>query len=504
MKRNDLLWGSLLAGGVLSLAQTFLTTNSSVIGDKLPSSYKTIDDYVEQQQRRFNIPGISLAIIEGNQIVHFRGFGRAHPGGGAPTLQTPFFIGSVTKSFTALAIMQLVEQGKLDLDAPVQRYLPWFCVADAEASASITLRHLLNHTSGLSMVQGQLVLSNLDSARNATERQIKALASSKLSNPVGSKFNYNNTNYNILGLVIESASGGSYSDYIQNHIFDPLGMHNSFTSREDAQQHQLAMGHRYWFGIPRPEPNLSIPLGSLPSGQLISSAEDMAHYLIAQLNGGCYQETQILSPDGMEMMHRGAVDMLVFGKSYGSYGMGWECHTKDQTTIISHSGIVPDFGAFAAIIPQQRKGIILLYNANHAMMKMTFDEFGMGAAERLAGVVPSRTTVSGAPWLMRSLALVPILQVIGFIFSCSQLILHKSNNRIYSQNGKNYGKVSWLFELPNLIAAMMLIPMFTKMRGWIDLFMPDFSLIARFYGGFAVAWTFLRVVIIKATMRKYQ
>ncbi len=86
--------------------------------------------------------------------MHLRGFGRARPGGEAPTPQTPFFIGSLTKSFTALAVMQLVEAGKVELDAPVQRYLPWFRVADPQASAQMTVRHLLNQTSGLPVLPG--------------------------------------------------------------------------------------------------------------------------------------------------------------------------------------------------------------------------------------------------------------------------------------------------------------------------------------------------------------
>ena len=113
-----------------------------------------IDAYVEEQMHRLNIPGVSLAIVEGDQIVHLRGFGQARPGGEAPTPQTPFFIGSLTKSFTALAVMQLVEAGKIELDAPVQRYLPWFRVADPQASAQMTVRHLLNQTSGLPMLPG--------------------------------------------------------------------------------------------------------------------------------------------------------------------------------------------------------------------------------------------------------------------------------------------------------------------------------------------------------------
>jgi CubicO group peptidase (beta-lactamase class C family) len=239
-------------------------------------SYAAIDAYIEVQMRRLNIPGVSLAIVEGDQIVHLRGFGRARPGGGAPTPQTPFFIGSLTKSFTALAVMQLVEAGKVELGAPVQGYLPWFRVADPQVSAQITVRHLLNQTSGLPLLPSEAALADFDDRLDATERQVRALSTLNLTRPVGSKFEYSNTNYNILGLIVEAASSRSYSEYLQEHIFDPLDMSHSFTSKAVAQQNGLAMGHRYWFGRPVPAPNLSIPRGSLPSGQLISSAEDMA------------------------------------------------------------------------------------------------------------------------------------------------------------------------------------------------------------------------------------
>ena len=94
--------------------------------DLSPSGYAGIDAYVISQMRRLNLPGIALGIVSGDRIVHLRGFGRARPGGGAPSPQTPFFIGSLTKSFTALGVMQLAEAGKVGLDAPVERYLPWF------------------------------------------------------------------------------------------------------------------------------------------------------------------------------------------------------------------------------------------------------------------------------------------------------------------------------------------------------------------------------------------
>src|SRR6266516_4779552 len=113
-----------------------------------------VDRYVEGERRATRLPGLALGIVRGDQIVHLRGFGHADSSGRAVTPQMPFIIGSTTKSFTALAVMQLVEAGKLELDAPIQRYLPWFRVADPDASARITVRHLLNQTSGISTADG--------------------------------------------------------------------------------------------------------------------------------------------------------------------------------------------------------------------------------------------------------------------------------------------------------------------------------------------------------------
>jgi CubicO group peptidase (beta-lactamase class C family) len=270
------LFQSLDVGAAPALIRTFFAKTGLAKSVVDSAAYEAIDAYVEQHMRRLNIPGVSLAIVEGDQIVHLRGFGQARPGGEAPSPQTPFVLGSTTKSFTALAVMQLVEAGKIDLDAPVQRYLPWFRVADPQASAHMTVRHLLYQTSGLPGLPGVIVLADLDGRPGAAERQARALSTLKLSRPAGAAFEYSNTNYILLGLIIEAASGEPYAEYIQHHIFDPLGMRHSYTSQALAKQNGLALGHRYWFAFPFAVRNLPIPLGSQAAGQLISSAEDMA------------------------------------------------------------------------------------------------------------------------------------------------------------------------------------------------------------------------------------
>lgn len=125
---------------------------------------QAIDAFLQNQVSANRIPGLAVAVVQGNEIIFIKGYGEAAPG--VPvTPQTQFYIGSVTKSFTALAIMQLVQEGRLELDAPVVKYLPWFQVADSEASSKITIRHLLNHTSGLRDGRSQRIRLHIQPGR---------------------------------------------------------------------------------------------------------------------------------------------------------------------------------------------------------------------------------------------------------------------------------------------------------------------------------------------------
>jgi CubicO group peptidase (beta-lactamase class C family) len=469
------------------------------------ASYEAIDAYVEGQMRHLNIPGAALVIVEGDQIVHRRGFGRARPGGEAPTPQTPFFIGSLTKSFTALAVMQLAEAGKIDLDAPVQRYLPWFKVADLQASTQITVRHLLNQTSGLPMLLGMANLADLDSRPDATERQVRALSTLKLTRPAGSKFEYSNVNYNVLGLIIEAASGESYANYVENHIFIPLGMKHSYTSQAAAKQNGLAVGHRYWFAHPFAARNLPMPRGSLPSGQLISSAEDMARYLIAHLNGGRCGDAQILSDAGIDELHRGVAEYRTMGVTVGKYGMGWFVTNIGHTTAIWHGGNVPDFSSYVALLPEQKTGVVLLVNADHYGLPPVLAEVGMGVAALLAGQQPAPIRLGFLPWAMRALLLIPFLQIVGVAATLRWLRRWRRDPARRPSRGRMWGLQVLLPLIPNL--ALAAVPIFLRVSGtlrYLLLFMPDVAWIALIGGGFAGLWPFLRTGLILPTLRKRQ
>ena len=449
MKTKDLILGLSIAGGLLAIVRLLSAKNPSKAADFTNSSQDAMDTYIEDQMRRLSIPGAVLAVIEGDRIVHMQGFSRKagipcsqdYPDGKAPLPHTPFFIGSLTKSFTAVAVMQLVEVGKIELDAPIRRYLPWFLLADRQASTQITVRHLLNQTSGLPMSAGMKTLANKGDKPNAAMNLAHMLSTIQPSHPAGEVCEYCNLNYDLLGLIIEAASSEAYSDYIQNHIFRPLGMNHSYTSKTAAQQNGLAVGYRYWFGIPFPAPNLPVPQESIASGQLISCAEDMARFLVAHLNGGRCGDVQILSEPGMETLHRGAKEYIMMGISSGRYAMGWFEDKIGQTKMLSHGGNVPEYSAYMGLLPDQKKGLVLLINADHYGLPPILGEVGWGATAILAGTKPGPIRLGFIPWVMRSMALIPLLQIFG-VFNTFRAVRswrrnqepHPGQRRIYTRH----------------------------------------------------------------------
>jgi CubicO group peptidase (beta-lactamase class C family) len=497
MNMKNLLLGSLGVGAVLAVASRLSAKPASARPVTDSASYDAIDAYIEQQMHRLKIPGVSLAIVQGDGIVHLRGFGRARPGGETPTPQTPFVLGSTTKSFTALAVMQLVEAGKVDLDGPIKRYLPWFRVADPKASAQMTVRHLLNQTSGLPMIAGMINLGDLGNDPGATERQARALSTLKLARPVGAAFEYCNLNYNLLGLIVEAASGESYVDCIQQHIYAPLGMNHSHTSQAAAKRDGLAVGHRYWFAHPVAIRDLPLPRGSLSSGQLISSSEDMAHYLIAHLNGGRFREVQLLSGAGIDELHRGVAEQRVMGKLVAEYGMGWFASNVGGTKVFSHGGNVPDFSSYMALLPEQKKGVVLLVNADHYGLPPVLMEVGDRVAALLAGQEAPPIRLGLLPWVMRALPLIPLLQTMGVFATLRLLRRWRRSPATRPSRGLLWGAHILLPLIPNLsfVAVLAYLRSGGLLR-YLDLYNPDVSWIARISGGFAGIWGFLRTGLI--------
>lgn len=496
MNAKQLLLAMLIACAAVVLPLRRSAKTASAKSVPKGNSYNVLDAYVERQMRRLHIPGASLAIVQDNHIVHMRGFGRARPNGPVPTPQTPFFIGSLTKSITALGVMQLVEARRVELDAPVQRYLPWFRVADPQASTQMTVRHLLNQTSSLPLWQSEIAHADFDERPDATERQVRALSTLKLSRPVGSACEYSNFNYNILGLIIESVSGESYADYVRNHILIPLEMRHSYTLKAEAKENGLAVGYRHWFSFPFPVPDFPVPVGMLPSGQLISCAEDMAHYLIAHLNGGRYGKVQILSQTGIDEMHRGVMELKMGDISGGLYGMGWFDIDLGRTKTYSHGGNVPDFSAFMAIVPEQKKGVVLLLNADPYGLPIITEEIGMGVTALLAGQPPPPIRLDFIQWVMRALPVIPLLQIIGVLATLRQTRRWRQDSLHRPSRGRIWRQYILLPLIPDVALAAVLIYLETsRLIRFLNLFMPDVAWIARISGSFAGMWALVRPVL---------
>jgi CubicO group peptidase (beta-lactamase class C family) len=166
-------------------------------------------------------------------------------GYGAASPDTPFVIGSVSKSFTALAILQLVERGLIALDSRVTDYIDWFTTADP--TASITVRHLLNQTSGLSTLDGS---RNAFTPETSLEDRVRLIETYDLVSEPGSEFNYSNLNYAVLGLIVQEVSGVGYGEFVEQEIFGPLGMDNSYSDFTLAKANGLAIGTITVFGLP--------------------------------------------------------------------------------------------------------------------------------------------------------------------------------------------------------------------------------------------------------------
>jgi CubicO group peptidase (beta-lactamase class C family) len=339
-----------------------------------------IDDYVGDQLDDLRMPGAALGIVKDGEVVHLRTFGDADDHGNAVTVETPFKIGSLSKSFTALAVMQLVEAGKIQLDAPVQQYLPEFRVADLEASKRITVRHLLNQVSGIPTSAGMDYMYRTDKADDALEREVAKSSDVKLTYDPGTNWQYSNRNYTTLGLLIKVASGLSYEGYIQEHVLAPLAMKQSFTHLDEAKSHGLATGHQYWFGRPVPGGGLRENRAITPTGLITASIEDMSRWLIVNLNHGVYNGTRVLSASGIDQLHAGVAPM----PDKARYAMGWYETDIDGAPILAHNGDPGDFHSTMVISPSTGWGVVLLMNGSNGQARLDIPAYGVMA--QLLGV----------------------------------------------------------------------------------------------------------------------
>jgi len=351
-----------------------LSLLSPVLGAQDP--FAGMDSAVQATLDKAGVPGAALVVVRNERVVHIRGFGRADDAGRAVTPDTPFYLGSTTKSITALAVLQLVEAGKVDLDAPVQRYLPWFTLADSAASRAITVRQLLLHRGGVPGRAGEYFLGDEDTSAAAAERHVRWLAGAK---PV-SGFSYSNLNYTTLGLIVDAASGMPYATYLRTHVFEPLGMQHTHTERADAERDGLAQGYAMVLGHPVAY-RQPADRGDLAAGYLVSSARDVGQYLIAHVNQGRVPGHPGLSPAVIHEMHESRGPIV----ADRDIAFGFSITKLDSVRILDISGSVPTYLSRFVIAPDSGVAIALFANANSVMVDFYVMEAALNAARMALG-----------------------------------------------------------------------------------------------------------------------
>ena len=354
--------GRYCKSSVLSILLLYLS------GGVLADSSADLDRMFESHLDRIEAPGFSVAVVKSGALVYQRGFGLASVDESrALTENSILAIGSLTKSMTALAIMQLQERGLLDIDDPVVKYLPWFEVADKAKSKLITLRMFLSNSSGL-QAQFSTLIQNQSRRSDALELNVRAMSSYRMTREPGTSFEYLNEGWNTLGLIIEKLTGLTWSEYVAETIFQPLGMSRTSTIRAELEKMPVETGH--YSGI-QPIPGRFLHTrASLPAGSgTYSTASDLGRYMQLLLNHGTVGETTILSPEGVSTLFTPQVSMSQIlseelggtGES-GHYAFGWASLSLDGHPYISHGGEFRTMSSQMMLDPTNGNGVILLYN----------------------------------------------------------------------------------------------------------------------------------------------
>ncbi len=481
----------------IGVTRTAATSRTAAAPD-----FAAIDAYVEAQIHQQRIPGLALGIVHGTEIVHLKGFGIADPTGAPVTAQTALSIGSLTKSFTAVAIMQLVEAGQLELDAPVQRYLPWFRVADSAASAGMTLRHLLNHASGLPRDFETADADRLDQDANALEARLQGLSAVELEQPIGT-YGYSNVGYQVLAMVLQKVTGQSYEDYIQQHIFVPLGMQQSFARLSEAPQHQIAAGYHYWFGLPVATALPAYRTGP-GNGGLFSSVEDMAHYLIAHLNQGRFGAAALLSPSGIAEVHRPSVP-----RPNGAYAMGWGVQAADGVTLLEHSGQTYNYMAKMVLVPDSQWGIVVFQNSQYTVKLATGDYSQDTIADGVTNLLigrqpPSATTHVVTLLVYAALFLVLVIQITAIARSIVRMRrwARLPEKRPHGRRGMVWhGAVPLTLNLGWALLILIGLPATNNLTKLADQ-IPDFTYTLLASGLLALGWGVIRTVWAYSILRR--
>lgn len=329
---------------------------------KLQPQLKLLEIWMDAQQEYRNIPGISIGLIYDQELVYTKSFGYADlEKQVAPDANSPYRIASITKTFTATALLQLRDAGKLRLDDPVKDYLPWFNIKQQfPDQPDITIRQLLTHTSGLPR---EAAFPYWTDHNFPTMDQIKAtLADQETIYPPATQIKYSNLGMSLAGALVAAISGETYARYIHTHIFEPLGMTNSAVTPDHAYQQRLVepYSHRL-VGATHKKEEYTETKGITSAASIASTVNDLARYVSLQFRDDDNGTTAVVRGSTLKEMHR--VQFLRPTWNSG-WGLGWSVWQRNGKTINGHGGWVGGNRTQIMFIPEEKIGVIVLTNSD--------------------------------------------------------------------------------------------------------------------------------------------
>ncbi|WP_134740044.1 serine hydrolase domain-containing protein [Nocardioides sp. 503] len=315
---------------------------------------------------KYDVPGAAVAVLaEGRVVDHAAGV-LSRTTGVEATPDSVFQIGSVTKVWTATLVMQLVDEGLLDLQVPIRTYLPEFRIADESAAVKITTHQLLKHTAGF---EGD-IFTDTGVGDDCVEKYLDVLHDVPQLFAPDELFSYNNAGYCVLGRLVEVLRGKPYDACLRDHIITPLGLTHTATNVYEAILHRAAVGHI------QPEPGApyeAAPIWALarsnsPAGSMLSMRpRDLVAFAKMHLDGGVAPDgTQVLEPGTVAAMQEKQVALPYLGLMGTHWGLGWELFETPDGVLVGHDGNTIGQAAFLRIVPEKGVAIALLTNGGDA------------------------------------------------------------------------------------------------------------------------------------------
>ncbi|MBV7332723.1 serine hydrolase [Chloroflexi bacterium TSY] len=361
---------------------------------EVASNIELLSAWIEAQMAYVELPGLSIGIGYDQELIWSRGFGLANTAqNAAATPKTIYRIASITKLFTATAILQLRDGGHLQLDDHVIKHLPWFSIQNRHADAPpITIRHLLTHTSGLPREATFPYWTDADfpSPTQIQER----LPQQATILPTETKWKYSNLALSLAGEIVATVSGQAYVDYVQTQILDPLGMNDTYVKPVDAVHPQLAMG--YGRRLPRGERSVRPHVdcrGITPAANMASTVEDLARFAMLQLRDGPAGETQILRGSTLREMQR--IHWLQPDWQAG-WGLGFYVWRQGDKTYVGHGGSLQGYRTEFQICPADKMFVIVLTNADDGNPLMYVEKAFQWVAPAIVKMVKAKPEVVGS------------------------------------------------------------------------------------------------------------